>query len=78
MRDVIPVATLVLDEILIVALGGMLMYELVSGNIIKRNMLAKAGRRERPGGYWRAIAVPYFFLPTAAFRVLYTLSGLKR
>jgi hypothetical protein len=70
MRDVIPVATLALAEILMVALGGMLMCRLVSGNIIKRNLLAKAVRRERPGDYRRAIA--------GTFRVHYTLSGLKR
>jgi hypothetical protein len=46
MRDVIPVATLVLAEILIVAFGGMRMYRLVSGNINRRTMLAKTVRRE--------------------------------
>jgi glutaminyl-peptide cyclotransferase len=56
MRDAIPVATLVLAEVLIVALGGMLTYRLVSGNINKRTMMAKAVRRERPGDYWRATA----------------------
>ena len=70
MRDVIPVATLVLAEILIVALGGMLPYELASGNIIKLTMLAKAERRERPGDYWRAIALPFFLHPAATFRSL--------
>jgi hypothetical protein len=58
MRDVISVAPLVLAEILMVALGGMLMYRLVSGNIIKCNMLKAVGR-ERSGGCWRAIVVPY-------------------
>src|SRR5271156_6834372 len=64
MRDVIPVATLVLAEILIVALGGIRMYRLVSGNINRRTMLAKGVRREGPGDYWRGIAFalrPFWF-----------------
>jgi hypothetical protein len=44
MPDFIPAATLFFAEILMVA-GGMLMYRLVSGNITKRNILAKAVRQ---------------------------------
>jgi hypothetical protein len=47
MRDAIPVATLVLAEILIVALGGMLMYRLVSGN---------TGESSTQGTLWRLLA----------------------
>jgi len=77
MRDFIPVATLVLGEILMVAVGAMLMYRSVFGNISKRNMLAKAVRQERPGDYWRAIALQFFCSHLLPF-VGYTRSGLKR
>jgi hypothetical protein len=76
MRDFIPAATLLFAEILMVA-GGMLMYRLVSGNIIKRNMLAKVVRQEGPGDYWQAIALPFFCSCLLPF-VCYKRSGLKR
>src|SRR5580658_6301113 len=78
MRDVIPAATLVLAEILTVALGGMLMYRLVSGNIIKRTVLAKAVRRERPGDPWRAIAFALHFFWFEALKKRLATSDHRR
>ena len=64
MRDVIPVATLVLARILMLALGGLLNYELLSGSISKRNMLAKADKTpwQRLAGDRLAISCSWLFL----------------
>jgi hypothetical protein len=65
MRDVIPVATLVLTEILMMALDSMRMYRLVSGNITKRTMLA--GER-----------IADYFAPGCYCPCVQRPSGLKR
>jgi hypothetical protein len=69
MLDVIAVATLLL--------ACMLIYELVSGNVVRRNMLARAVRKERPRNYWRAIIWQFCWFLAGTYYVLYILSPLK-
>jgi glutaminyl-peptide cyclotransferase len=63
MRGPIPVATLVLAEILIIALGGLRMYRLVSGKITKRTMPAGARIANFfvPGCYCPCVQRPFWF-----------------